>query len=121
MKRRKGKLSKAQQRIVDKLLTHDGSFIQAMVNDLGCEWNYIFAKPTDMRHSTTTAILLIKVEGVVFKVCRLPYHKNQETIKCLIHKKVLTPTMSNKEFAIQLALGTADHRVYKLPKDCVNK
>ena len=40
-------------------------------------------------------------------------------VKALIRKGVLVSEMSDKEFAIQFALGTIDHRVYKLLKDCV--
>ena len=116
MKWRKGKLSKAQQRIVTNLIYYDNSFIQAIVNDLGCEWDYAFAKPTDMMPLVMKNGVLAKMEGI-FEVSRLPYHKNQETIRCLIHKKVLIPTMSDKEFAVQLALGTVDYRIYTLAEE----
>ena len=41
---------------------------------------------------------------------------NTNVIKALIRKGALVPEISNKEFEVQLALGTTDHRVYKLPK-----
>ncbi|KKL45966.1 hypothetical protein LCGC14_2350380, partial [marine sediment metagenome] len=39
-------------------------------------------------------------------------HPDPRTIKALIHKGALVPELSDKEFAIQLALGTVDCRVY---------
>jgi len=35
-----------------------------------------------------------------------------ETIKCLIRKGVLITELSSKEFEVQKALGTMDHKIY---------
>ncbi|KKL77042.1 hypothetical protein LCGC14_2038840 [marine sediment metagenome] len=95
------KLSKAQQHIVN-VINYDGSCIQATITSCGCEGNYLLAKRG----------VLTKIEGQLYS--QAPYHMAQTTIKCLIHKKVLIPTLSNKEFAIQFALGTMDYRIYEL-------
>jgi len=50
------------------------------------------------------------------KICYTP--ANRRTVKALINKGVIVSVLSDKEFAVQLALGTTDHRVYKLPGNC---
>ena len=42
---------------------------------------------------------------------------NTNTVTALIRKGALVPELSDKEFAVQLALGTIDHRVYKQPRN----
>lgn len=43
------------------------------------------------------------------------YITNTNTVKTLIRKNVIVPTISNKEFKIQYALGVIDYREYRLP------
>ncbi|KKL77041.1 hypothetical protein LCGC14_2038830 [marine sediment metagenome] len=42
--------------------------------------------------------------------------RNRRTVESLIHKGALIPELSDKEFAVQLALGTVNCRVYRLPR-----
>ncbi|KKL45965.1 hypothetical protein LCGC14_2350370 [marine sediment metagenome] len=108
------KLSKAQQQIVNDLINYDSSSIQATVTSCGCEWNYLFAKRAEGMHMVMkNGVVMTKMEGF-FEMYRPPYHMNQTTIKCLIRKKVLIPTMPDEEFAIQFALGTMEYRIYGL-------
>ena len=97
----------------------EDSFIQAtLITRRGGEWNFVFAKPTEGIHMVMKNGVLTKMDGF-FEIHCLPGHKSQETIKSLIRKKVLVPTMSNKEFAVQFALGTIDYRDYKLTGKCI--
>ena len=41
----------------------------------------------------------------------IPY---ANAVKALIRKKLIVPTISNKEWEVQMALGTAEERVWKL-------
>ncbi len=43
------------------------------------------------------------------------YITNTNTVKALIRKNAIVPTMSDKEFKIQYALGVIDYREYRLP------
>lgn len=113
----KVKLSNAQLRVIHDLCVHAGAFIEASITSNGDEWIYMFARPT-----TDDDMLGIKNGTLVrlnniYEINRLPYHKAQETIRCLIHKGALITELSDKEFAIQLALGTVDCRMYKLAEE----
>ena len=110
------KLSKAQQRIVDDLRSYGNSFIQATIAHHGGEWEYAFAKPAEDLHMIMKNGKLTRIDGF-YETHRPTYHKAQETIRCLIRKKILVPMMDDKEFAMQFALGTIDHRIYKLAKE----
>ena len=110
---KKNKLSIAQQRIVRDLRMCKGAFIQGCI-DRGIEWDYLFAGSTEYWNFAKGKIIIL--DGL-YQTCRFPYRKAQETIRCLIRKKVLIPIMADKEFAIQLALGSIDYRIYKLAKE----
>ena len=50
---------------------------------------------------------------------RLDYTtENTNVVRALIRKSALVPEISDKEFMVQMALGTTDHRVYKMPSGC---
>ena len=108
------KLAKAQQQIVDDLHEYGDSFIQSTVIQSG-EWYFTFVKPVEDRYMITKNGVLIKIERLFEEL--LPYHKAQGTIRWLIFKKVLVPTMDDKEFSIQFALGTIDHKIYELAEE----
>lgn len=42
------------------------------------------------------------------------------SVKALIKKKLIVPTISNKEWEVQIALGTAEERVWKLNDAVLN-
>ena len=113
---KKNRLSKAQQRIVNTLHSYTGSFIQATIIKHSSKWYYVFAKPAGGFYVTFENGVLRRRDNL-YDMMSLPYHKVQETIRCLIHKKVLITTMTDKEFAIQYALGTIDHRIYELAEE----
>ena len=110
------KLSKAQQRIVDIMRSYAGSFIRATIIEHSNKWYYVFAKPTDGFHVIFKNGALRRLNGL-YDMADLPHHKVHETIRCLIHKKVLITTMTDKEFAIQYALGAIDYRLYELAEE----
>lgn len=105
MEKKKTKLPKSQQHIVDDLLLWEGSFVQVAAVLNGSEFNYTFAKPLNLGLHTP----LYRLESI--------WNKGQDAIECLIRKKILVPDLSNKEFAIQVALGTMTYRIYRLTKE----
>lgn len=42
------------------------------------------------------------------------YAPHASSVKALIRKNIIVPTISNKEWEVQIALGTADERVWKI-------
>ena len=102
------KLPKAQQRIIDGLRWYEESFIQvaAIDND---QYDYVFAKPlVPLPLSYRGKGKLMDIRGL-FQMEPI-WNKGQDAIECLIRKKILIPEMSNKEFAVQVALGRQNRR-----------
>jgi hypothetical protein len=104
----KYKLSAAQQRMVNYLF-FPKILVQSVVDNT-LEWRYNFIKPVRG---------LVFRNGVmeideIYELCKPHSMHSQRTIKCLIDKKVLITKISDKEFNMQLALGTMDCRIYTL-------
>lgn len=113
---KKNKLPKAQQQIVNNLHWHEEAFIQvaAILND--DKFDYILARPLNCTPLSYKGGKLTATKGL-FAMTSIPHHKFRKTIKCLIRKKILIPDLSNKEFDVQVALGTITHRTYRLAKE----
>ena len=45
---------------------------------------------------------------------RCSVRPNTSSVKALIRKNIIIPTISNKEWEVQIALGTAEERVWKI-------
>lgn len=104
---KKNNLTDAQQDIVKLIQDLKGGFIYVDYSRRLHKWRYFLmrddGKPIDfVNKCRPPSILRIK---------------RPQTIRALIRKGVLIPEMDDKEFEVQLALGSIDWRVYNLAEE----
>jgi len=115
MSKNYNKPSAAQQRMIN-FIKHTDSLIQACLTEGGGEWYYNFVRKITKSITITISKGKFSKAEDVYESYEQPWPHAQRTIKCMVEQEILVllMPMSDKEFAIQKALGTIDYKIYTL-------